>query len=244
MIPAALGSSIVRPYYNRGATGPPPIVRTPLGIIGIPFGPSINTVTIAGVTVAVGETLIAAICYDFLAGEAVTADVGGAGLTVAQLSLNFGSPTLRMTLFYVTADQAPYSGSLVFDFTSGSAQPTSAAALASKVAGLKTTAPLDKSKTASGTASGTQDSGLTAATVQASEYINGFIGTQGISGDTIGTWQAGMAAGQHIEANGVGLGPCIKEGWQVVSAIGTYRAEVLGAIPRRWGARCDTFKGV
>lgn len=240
MLPAALGSSVVRPFYNRGASGPPPIIRTPLGTASASSGLGISVVTIPGVVVAAGETLIAGICFNLPLGAFLSVDVGGVGLTVSQLGGSFSVPSLRLVLCYITAAQAPYSGNLVFDFTASAPPPTAAVALASKVSGLTTTAPLDKSILANGVASSTQDSGLTAATTWASEYINGIIGTDGSFGDSVGAWQAGMAAGQHIEA----IGPCIKEGWQVVSAIGTYRARVTSATSRRWGARCDTFKGV
>ena len=243
MIPGALGCSVARPYYNRGSTGPPPINYTPLVTGGQTAGLPINTLSLGAVTVAAGETLFAGLCVDYTIGLLVSLDVGGAGLTAAQVGTSYGSPSLRLIRFYITAAQAPYSGNLVFDFTGGSVQPVSAAALASKVSGLTPTFPLDRSRNASGGPATTQDSLLTAATSQASEFIYGLIGTQGAQGDTVGGWQAGMVAGQHFEP-GIFVGPCIKEGWQVVNAIGTYGAKVTGATSRRYGARCDTWKGL
>ncbi len=238
MIPAALASSIVRPFYNRGASGPAPITFTPLGK-NVQSGTPLMSLTINGISVSAGETLFAGIVYTPTINVSMVVDVGGAGLAVSTLQLNFGTAR-RLVLCYITAAQAPYSGNLVFDFSSGIGFPTEASAVVSKVSQLKLAAPIDKSKTASGAISGTQDSGLTAATTQATEFIYGLIGTMGVGGDTVGNWQAGMAAGQSIG------GPltAIKEGWQAVSSIGTYRAEVTGATPRVWGARCDTFKGV
>ena len=119
MIPGALGCSVARPYYNRGSTGPPPINYTPLVTGGQTAGLPINTLSLGAVTVAAGETLFAGLCVDYTIGLLVSLDVGGAGLTAAQVGTSYGSPSLRLIRFYITAAQAPYSGNLVFDFTGG-----------------------------------------------------------------------------------------------------------------------------
>lgn len=242
--PGAIGAGpIVRPFYNRGgASAPAPIARTALGTVA--EGTADPTPTIPGITVAAGQAMLAMIAYNNpILGTTLVVDVGGLGLTVTQVPLVFGLTADTLTLCYIEAGIAPYSGDLTFDFSTGMDIPQRAVAYAIKVDGLKVTGALDKSKTNinANIASGTQDSTASAAIVQAKEFIWGNIGTASAAvGDAVGAWQFGLTAGQVAVVSGLG----IKEGFAIVNAVATYRAEVTGATSRRYGARVDTWKGL
>ena len=241
--PPALGAGpIVRPFFNRGPTGPPPdtIQRTALGT-DTQFSAAVASLTIPGLSIPAGSTLMGALAFNNqVAVDDLTIGCGGATENGGVRLFGSGS-TYLLRYFYFHMNQAPYSGDLVFDFSTSSGQPTVATAFAISVTGLLD-APLDRNKNAVGT-SGTQDSGLTAVTTQAHEYLLCCIATTGKNPtDTRGTWQAGVAAGQRC-GGGTSATVDLKEGWAVVNATGTYRAQVTGATSKPYGAMIQTFKG-
>lgn len=242
MIGVGLVSPAVWPYYQRHpATGPPPMARTPLGTAADDSG-AIEVVELGTVTLAAGETLLAATCYPSLADDQF--ELAVVGPLPAWTTLKYdGGNGLTIAVGWVAAGLAPYSGTLQYVWIAGDL-PANAACLAVKVSSLNTTVPHDKQATANGgfPSSGTQDSGLTGATSQAVEFIWGIIGTNGRNADTVGTWDAPLVAGQSIGTTGGGVQ--IKEGYYLASGISNYRARVTGATARRWVARCDTFKGL
>lgn len=240
MLPAALGSSVSRGYYNRrgGVVLP---VRSPAGTAS---GTGAPLLTLNGppVTVDVGETLLMGVVYDN-AGlvDGANPDVGGAGLPWSTYALQYGiGLNLMLALYWFDNTITPYSGNVVMDFSTGTGFPLNCAFVLSKVTNLTLGFFGDRFKTALGGPATDQDSGLTAATSQAREFIYGLIGTDGAGADAIGTWQAGMAAGQSAAA----VGMQIKEGFQSVNAISTYRSRVTGATSRRFRSSCVTFLGV
>lgn len=238
--PGAIGASaIVQPFLARSTpSGPVFPERTLLGTAGQSGAPLLS-ITLPGVTIPTGAALLVGFLYD----NAIAVDF-------FEITVDATMPTGTAQLLYgvgfnLAANVAWFdpqgfdvAGDLLIDFSGSSGFPLNACLVAILVSDLKSPA-IDRTKTAAGGPSTTQDSGLTAATAQAKEFVWGIIGTDGVNTDTIGTWQAGMAAGANVSAGGVFQ---LKEGFQSVNAVSTYRAEVLGGTSRRFGAICITFK--
>lgn len=85
------------------------------------------------------------------------------------------------------------------------------------------------------------DSGLTAATVQANEYLQGLIGTGEPSDSLAGTWLNSFTDGQSV-ASAPGGFIEINEGFRIVSSIGAYKAAKTLTFPAHWYAQIVTFK--
>ena len=243
MLPAALASSVVRPFYNRGASGPVLPTATPIGKIAASGAPLYGYSMGVAINLSAGETLVGGIIYDNNGGAPILEmDISGGGYGFVTVAGSFNLPTCRVVMFWLdgTVWGPIVGGNLSASFTAGTDFPTVSVMLATKVTGLKSPTPQDKTKFTSGGPATDQDSGLTAATTQAREFIYCLVGSDYNIGDTLGVWQDGAVAGQDIANTGMRL----KEGYHSVNAIGTYRSRVTGATSRRFGARCETFKGV
>lgn len=238
--PGAIGASpIVQPFLVRSGPAAPAVpTRTLAGTNGQSGAPLLS-ITLPGITITPGVALLVGFVYDnAIAVDSIQISVDATMATgTAQVLYGLGL-NLAANIAWIGPDAFGAAGDLLIDFSGGTGFPLNCCLVACYVTDLMDPA-IDKTKAAAGGPSTTQDSGLTAATAQAKEFVWGIIGTDGVNTDTIGTWQAGMAAGANVSAGGVMQ---LKEGFQAVSAIGTYRAKVLGGTSRRFGAICATFK--
>lgn len=228
-------SAVVLPYLKRATVGGPPetIVYTPVGTATTLVA---TQTSLGGVNMAAGDTILCAVITDNAANVDTwafelngTPPIGGSFNT-----WNTGTWWLAVGAWFT--GQAPLAGVLTVDWAGSAGFPTTSAMIVTKVSGL-IAAPLDKTAFGQG-ASGTQDSGFTAATAQAHEFCWGIIGTTGNSLDTLGAWQDGFTAGQRA-AN---VSCDLKEGYNIVNAIAARRARITGATSRTFGARIDTYK--
>ncbi len=229
----------VRPFYNRGAAAPAPpaIARV---VIGSDDSLPDTTSIFVGADIPAGALVLCAICYDnrFLVGAVSPAFVTDGRSPAMTNSFGFGVDSVVNTYALALGGTGISAGDAL-NWTWPISQPSAVGALAIYVTGLAVPA-LDKTASASG-AGKDQDSGLTAATAVANEFVWGIIGTNGRQADVVGAWQAGLAAGIH-EGYPVVPADC-KEGFAIVAAIGQQRARVTGATNRDWAAICETWRG-
>ena len=236
-------SPAARPFYNhKTGAAPETIVKTnigqnqssaPGGALDIP----------SGVIPAHSLVLVALVFNHFL----VIGDIPVAFTTDGRAfnmdnAITFDNiPDYRVCIYSVALGASGISGDTIEAqfFAGGGPDPSATVMFACYVSGIVDVSPLDQIAAAAPAASGTQDSGLTAATAIAHEFVYGIIGTTGSGADTVGTWQAGMAAGMNSGLSGAQL----KEGLKVVHATGTQQAKVIGATPQTYGALCATYKG-
>ena len=237
--PGAIGAGpATRPFYNRAAaSGPPPTMAyTAKGVSSVLSAGF--TVTIPAVSIGATDTLFIAVAFDNSANvdDLHVTFNGLAMLSDAALGFTGGK---QVQLWLYRANGTPVSGDVVADFSTSQGQPTVAVMLAASVTLLLQTGTLiDKRKSASGTGT-TQDSGLTATTTHAVDFVWDIIATNGNGSDTRGTWQAGATASQRVSTPGLDL----KEAYALVTSTGTYRAEVTGATSRGYAALCEVYKG-
>jgi hypothetical protein len=85
------------------------------------------------------------------------------------------------------------------------------------------------------------DSGLTGATAQAHELIVGACGVI-TGGAPIGAWQAPMLYGNSQGTGQPAKPEAVYTGYQIVNAIGTYRANLVGHPLAQWATICATLK--
>jgi len=239
--PAFAAQPCARPFYNRGLDVTPlaPYTYQGLGTASASSVGGVSSLVIPNCQGAVGEVVFGAICVDNqinVDNILVTMDgdpfKGGINW--------FYDVDKALFSYYVPMNGVPRMGAIVFDFSLCTGLPTKVTGLASRASTLNQgggAIPLDKTKGGGG-AGTNQDSGLTANTVQAHEFIYGLIATDGFGVDALGAWTAPLVAGQRASnVNGLDL----KEGFAWVNAIGTYRAQVTGATSRAWRALCQTF---
>lgn len=88
------------------------------------------------------------------------------------------------------------------------------------------------------------DSGLTATTTDANEYLAGAIGVNGPTGDAAPTWLNSFSAGQRDGTTGgaAGTNATIDEGFQIVTATAQYKAAATLGTSRSWAAAIATYK--
>lgn len=112
--------------------------------------------------------------------------------------------------------------------------------IAFEISGLATSNAFDKSAGASG-ASGSLDSGNTAATAQANEILIGFGGITSVSTPT---WTEGASylPSPPVSTDGSGAGYAIAMEYRVVSATGAYNATMTSSITNQaWAMLIATF---
>lgn len=236
---------IVRPFYNRAAVGGgggTPLARTALGTVQDTF-PGTSQLVLSGVTVPINALVVAGVLFSDFSG-------------IGEVPVMWGSDSAMFTrdTFLVTALSGYYIGiwsfptgaaaragdDIILDFQAGLGDtPEWTCMWACYCLGVLGAAYQDRVQGATGVSSD-QDSGLTVlATTQAKEFVVGCIGTNGTGGDTIGTWQSGLSAGQNI-GNG---GSQIKEGFLLANAIAQQRSRVTGATNAEFVSLVQTYKG-
>src|SRR5579859_7031355 len=126
----------------------------------------------------------------------------------------------------VTATLASASGSIVLCIA--------------EVAGIATSAALDKTASANNT-SATPNSGNTAATTTANEFVFGFLGTNDTNAETIGAggW---MTLGDVVAHVGGNTNNYVADAWQIVSATGVQAASFTLSVSEEWACLCATYK--
>lgn len=190
--------------------------------------------TIAGVTLAAGETLIVDIV--FTAANFIDGDVTWGANVMTPLTARAGSNAAVQSFYYYSAGGGTGDVSANFDGV------ISGVMLASGVTVLSAT-PLDKEATATGTST-TPSSGATATTAQADELLWGHVGTNGPDGDTAGSWDGSFTGLTRLGTTGGGATTNMtgSNGYRIVSATGTYSAAKSGITSREWCATIATFK--
>ncbi len=230
--------AIVRPFYNRPpAAAPPAIARTLVG--SDRTLPDPTTGISVPSDIPAGALVLAATCYNNRgAAGTITPSFITDGRAVGLINQFFpGADTTLITYALALGGTGISAGDfLEWNFTAG--LPTQIGMLCIYVTGLAANV-MDRD--ASNTGAGTdQDSGLTAATTVADEFVWGTIGTNGRQIDAVGAWQAGLAAGVHV--GGTAVGADLKEGFAVVAATGQYRSRVTGATSRDWASYCQCWR--
>ncbi len=88
------------------------------------------------------------------------------------------------------------------------------------------------------------DSGLTATTTDANEYLAGNVSVNGPTGDGAPTWLNSFSAGQRLGTTGGGAASncTVNEGFRIVSATAQYKAAATLATSRNWAASIVTLK--
>lgn len=189
-----------------------------------------------------GEFLVAVTAsdVDYLDGERVTFETG-AGCTPQTFTLDAEAVQVKDVVASVWSLRVTDDDCEQVHF-GGGGDGMSRAIVLLRLTGEATT-PFDKSST--GTGSGTNPkSGTTATTSQADEILIGSIGTEGPSGDDVGTWQQSFTAGVRVGTSGGGAAGnvTISEGYRIVSSASTYEAEKTGITDRDWSAAIATYK--
>jgi hypothetical protein len=215
------------------STTPPGITRRALGTQG--DGSSGSTLTLSSVTVMAGELLVVSVGASDVAVSGVT--FNGSALQSAVTARNAGN--CQGSIWYL-AIGADTTGDITVTWSSGATGrcllATAVAALASKL--------LDE--TAHNAGSGTApSSGSSAVTTAADEYLHGSIFTVGpASGTYLVTWQNGFSRGQieGVELQGQLVGMTLQEGYDIVSATGSYTAAGTTPSSSSWVALLATFK--
>lgn len=236
-------SPMVRPFYNRAASAPAPpaITRTVIGKDSRSSAGGVSIVGVAGVSLAVGDTVI--MCLGHLGQPGGTTDAWQVSVDGdpcdLDLTNSFGDYVAEIWSYRV-----PFALSgitIQVDYSTSINTPYSASVLIAKVTGLNQTFYLDKINSAAGGPSGTQDSGLTGVTTNGAEFVQGMIVTNGVTADTIGTWQASLTAGQNGGSSSALRPLVVKEGFRITTVTGTQRAQVTGATSRTYAANVATY---
>lgn len=232
---------VARAFYNHKPAGGQAIALTNIGSnhSSAPGG----VLDIASGTIPANATVLVGLAFNhfLLIGDIPVAFVTDGRAFNRDVAITYDNVSdYRVCIYSVALGGTGVSGDTIEAqfFAGGGGDPSATVMFALYVTGLTAT-PLDKTASAAPAASGTQDSGLTAATAVAHELVYGIIGTTGSAADTVGAWQAGLAARRNDGLSGMQL----KEGFAVVNATGTQRAEVTGATPQTYGALCATYKG-
>lgn len=239
---AGIGAGpVVRPFYNRGATGPPPVADLVTLLDSVSDSGSVANLTSAAVSVGAAETVFVALTFDANTDvDALAVSFDGLGMYTAQPGQPYDGVNNAVYIFALCMNGTARTGAAVADFSTSSGQPTVAQMSVFKATNVQqaTPPPGDKQKRASGS-SGTQDSGYTAATTNAHDLVIGAIGCANAAvGDAAGTWADGLVVVDRIVQTGLDL----KVAARYVSATGTYRARVTGATSRPYGAECNVYK--
>jgi hypothetical protein len=235
---------MVRPFYNRG--GSVPIIRTFLDRIGTRNLLGVPSLTLGPLVLGATHTLLVALAYDqFASGALDVTTFNGNPMNLAASVVDGALADYNHLIYYLPMLGVATTANLVADFSTGVVNPKNAAMIAIRVSGLQQ-APLanDQNQTnAPPGPSGTQDSGFTANTAWAREFVWGSIMTNGAyPGDVAGLWTAPLVAGQRI---GTTPFPAIdlKEGYFTASAIAAFRSRITGATSRTYSSICSTFRG-
>jgi len=157
-----------------------------------------------------------------------------------QHDLGFGVTNLGLDIF--SAHNVPAGTAQTLSVTWAAANAY-IAVIVTEVSGWVGQGVFDQSASASST-SVNADSGLTATTTAATEYLAGGIAVRGSSGDAAPTWLNGFSAGQRVGTTG---GPATSngtqnEGFQIVSATAQYKAAATLGTSRLWVAGITTYK--
>jgi len=102
--------------------------------------------------------------------------------------------------------------------------------------------PLDKQTADDNAGSVNADSGNTATTAQADEFLFGIVGAAGVSTDTAPTWLNSFTGGQFDKNAGTGTKALCAEGYHTVAATAAYKAAATLTNSREWGAAIATYK--
>ena len=243
---------IVLCSHKPAAAAPPAetIVRTAKGTAtGVG-----SLLTKTGVSIAAGSYLFVVLGYtanqDIEFDSAAISDgeidtplsaVAFDGTYLGEMGIAGGSSVFLLYAYFANALTGTLNVSFIENGQGAESAPS--CMILTQVAGLASSAALDRKPANSGNGT-SPSSGASAATSQAHEFVIGVVGTGGPAGDSAGTWTAPLEAGQRI---GVGTGAggsavTISEGFYVQTAAATRTAAKTGITSRYWVAGCATFK--
>jgi hypothetical protein len=193
-------------------------------------------------SVAAGKDIIIAYATDPAQNLAVSASDSG-GNTYTQVGQAVNTGQLRTYIFAAFNVAHPLSSGATISFTQSGGSPAARAAVVSVFSGLADASVLDKTATGSGSGA-TPATSATGTTVQANELLVGAVGTEGPSGDAVGTWLNSLTAGPRLGTTGgtADTNITVSLGWRIVSATGAYTASKSGITSRDWAAVLVTLK--
>lgn len=199
---------------------------------------AVSSLTISGVTVATGSSLVVAVMFDNSLTE--VNEVSFDGVPFTQTPASAPSALQECTVFLLE-NCSGTTADVIVDF--GGITVVYVAALVVEVSGVVTSGATDQYVGAGG--SGTSpSSGNTATTTQAKELLLGFVGTEGPGSDVAGSWSGSFSDGQYVGTTGgtASQNSTISEGFRVVSSTGAYAAAKTGITSRAWAATIITMK--
>lgn len=216
------------------------IKRTALGTTHTNLG---TTMTIPNITLNTGDILRVYVAANApTAVTLVTVALKFNGHTVNSIvddPINFdGSPSTQFALASLFNRQqigAPETGSLV-GTTSLNANM---AMVAVKISGCTNV----QDNEIDNTGSDTNPTSGPAVTLNAVDYIGGYVATAGPSSDAGGTWGGGFIGGQSDGSNNGSFDVSVSEGYQISVLTGTFTASKSGITSRNWVAVLEALKG-
>jgi hypothetical protein len=213
------------------------IVRTALGTnSGKP--PGNPWTALSGIAVADGASILVAMGATL--GGIPTATWNGISMT---LDAAVSSQTATSTYIFRLDNVTGATGNVII--TQPNLATSSAAMFAIQVAGL-TANSFDKTAGVSNAGSTTPNSGATAATAVANEFLLGIISTNGPIADTVPTWGGDTAtAGQRVGTTGgsATTNEVLAEGFSIQSVIGARTSSATGITSRAWSCLITTYQG-
>lgn len=190
--------------------------------------------TLSSVTCNTDDLLVVSIAKSNGTNDIGTVKWNSVSLT---LGANSVAGTAPRALIYFLNVSAGATASLVITSSAGTGRIS---VTATTVAGLASNA-VDKSATNTGSGT-TPNSGLTATTTVALEYIAGAVATLGPNTDSLGTWGGGFAAAQAIGSNTGSNDVECSEGNATQAATQAWNAQKTAITSRSWAVACQTFK--
>lgn len=195
-----------------------------------------TSLTLTNVAVAVGETIIVAVGVSGASGASPTGVTwNGQALTLADASDQANVSTIA-AIYYKKITTGGGTGSVVASF-----DIADDVALFALKHDTLADSPFDKGAANDDTTTTAADSGNTATTAQADEFLVGAICTSGPTTDGVPTWLNSFTAGQR-DGNFGGNNVTLNEGYHTVSSAAAYKAAATLATARDWASVIATFK--
>lgn len=197
-------------------------------------GVDISSFTIPNITALAGSTLVVGLVLRSAhepGGFEITSIMwGSSSLTVLLLSEQSG---IGLALYAIVGTNLP-AGTHDIVVSFGLVKPQMAEAFVTELSGL--VSPYTDQSGVNSDASGQPSIVLDGPTIQGNEYVIAMAAHYGPDGSAYGTWNAPFSTGQSTDAGNGVYAISLVEGYQDVSAIGTFPGAMSGSAGTFWAS--------